>query len=1034
MAGKGLCPGCPGPRVPHHCGLAQVVQAEDGCGRGRGRGGRSSEGSGGKGYGGASSSGKRKGGRGSGLRSDLSHHRGPFPVMAEGVEVGGFSLRAHLLGRGGENVRHISEQTGVRIVLEGPGLEAPSGAGDAPAAMASRPQVRIIGRPGADLEAAEKLLQDLLDQVRNDFQQWLARAGSVRACGSGVSEQPPPPAPHPAQREPRRERREGQGARGGKRAEVMVAAEACKAEAMRLGEEVQQLKEKERHLRQEAAEKRRLVASVELPKSINDDFWQRTGLGNQAVAACTAAKALRQGSKLGEVSEETRARALESAQAFWDALDAKRSEGGLKVVTPEAEVAAETAKVEAREAGKAASEIAYELAKKARAASKASQQAEMLIAASTATTSGGSGQGRVDGFCALFPMGACPFKGQGEGACCPRGRHSEPPKPAEDDVLVRVSRAKTRLLQQKWTDAGGRGELAGAWQIRNPRLEVLFRASECDFAEALGHGSDVIDGWHGTPDANVLPIAVNGFDPKRRCGQVFGAGEYFAKDPNVSIGYARGGAFMFLCKLLLGQEGLDHDWVNQTKYYILKQRNCRIQALPLYLVQFRPSSEALAMRLLSLPEKGSAEPVALAVRQRGGMQACEARRDAGMVAGSTRHLWLGWLSPDLCRRNDEVVEEDVKQFFKGHAVAQVIPERNGARIGAFVLLVEPIGRSAFEVLRKRLYRGQFQISVDDQQPANPRCAGKVCPRFTGPSRYCRGWNIRGHHAWQWGCPFEHPEESRATHGAQYSLDVVPRGSAKFDEIQSDLTRSAPFFSADGSCGMPRIVGVRRVINARLEALYEERRGFLHDKHGFAVEKELWHGTSCKALPELLTHGLQPPSDTQPAQACPRSGGRGLCTTLCSSSCAHCVEPHNWDRCHMYGLGVYLADLAQKSHRYVREPSIETSVADAATPLRTGTKGQQVFSMLRCRVCLGNPYLIEGNLLNGKAMHDFCWCQDPSDMLESSEEWSVARGHDTFFVRGLSGAQKTGLGVFNNEYIVFQPYQVLPLYRVDYVLQ
>merc|ERR1712187_5193 len=107
----------------------------------------------------------------------------------------------------------------------------------------------------------------------------------------------------------------------------------------------------------------------------------------------------------------------------------------------------------------------------------------------------------------------------------------------------------------------------------------------------------------------------------------------------------------------------------------------------------------------------------------------------------------------------------------------------------------------------------------------------------------------------------------------------------------------------------------------------------------------------------------------------------------------------------------------------------------ATPLRTGAVqgGQRVYSMLRCRVALGNPYLIEGNLLNSKAMHDFCWCQDPSDALETSEEWSSARGHDAFFVRGLSGVQKAGLGVHNNEYIVFQPYQVLPLYLVEYVL-
>merc|ERR1711879_621172 len=95
----------------------------------------------------------------------------------------------------------------------------------------------------------------------------------------------------------------------------------------------------------------------------------------------------------------------------------------------------------------------------------------------------------------------------------------------------------------------------------------------------------------------------------------------------------------------------------------------------------------------------------------------------------------------------------------------------------------------------------------------------------------------------------------------------------------------------------------------------------------------------------------------------------------------------------------------------------------------------VYSMLWCRVCLGSPYLIEGNLLGASAMHDVCWCQDPSEQLETiADEWNVAAGHDTFYVRGLSGAQRAGLGVYNSEYIVFQPFQVLPLYRVDYVIE
>jgi len=338
-------------------------------------------------------------------------------------------------------------------------------------------------------------------------------------------------------------------------------------------------------------------------------------------------------------------------------------------------------------------------------------------------------------------------------------------------------------------------------------------------------------------------------------------------------------------------------------------------------------------------------------------------------------------------------------------VREVRPERNGARVGAFVLLDQPVDRAAFRELSQRKYRGRYTISVDDAQPRNPKCAGTLCPRLGGPSRYCRGWNIRGHAAWNWGCPFAHPADQRPTADAEVLLETVCRSSAKFDEIQTELHRTMP---------RAHITQIQRARNAALERMYEERRAFLYSKQGFAVEKELWHGTSVDALPTLLQHGLQPPADSMASDACPVSGNKGLCTTLCGTDCAHCTQAHTWGRCHMYGLGVYLADSAQKSHQYVR-----------------GARGS-VHSMLVCRVCLGNPYLIEGNLLSGSAMHDLCACQDPSEYLESlAEDWGVANGHDSYYVKGQSGSQKLGLGVQNSEYIVFQPFQILPLYRVDY---
>jgi len=724
-------------------------------------------------------------------------------------------------------------------------------------------------------------------------------------------------------------------------------------------------------------------------------------------------------------------------------------------------------------------------------------------------------------------VGECPEQRH---AHCATGQHPRsnaqvPEVPDYWSVFTCISRTKMQLLQVKWNEAGGMGQLQAAWQVRNKRLDKQFRATAHNLAMELGCASDMIDGWHGTAEQNVYSIAQHGFDTGRRCGQAYGAGEYFAKDPTVSVGYAKGGAFMFLCKLLLGAEGTDHTWVNDMKYYVVKQRNQYVQALPVYLVQFQYSCGEVVSWLSQVSSMPQVQDEGtLQYRQRGGQSACEARRDAGMAAATTTQLWVGWLAPELGQASDDAIHDDVCRFLHGVQISEVIPERNGARVGAHVLLTEPLTKAAFDEVASRRYRGKFRISVDDGQPQNPRCAGKACPRLTGPSGYCRGWNLAGHRAWQWSCPFEHPLDCRPTHGVTFSVHEVAPKSAIYDQVETSLLQSAPFHN-----GQPQLIAVHRIVNPVLEKMYEQRRNFLTQKHGFTVEKELWHGTNCLAIPELLTHGLQPPSDTRPSESCPRSGGKGLCTSLCGTDCKHCKRPHNWDKCHMYGLGVYLADMAQKSHRYVREPERRTVAtgcvdqgvgacirglngelwgrvteeqakvwilesgrvakketqgvkwqwepAPASRGVGVGIRGIQgdlwgnvvaeeptcwrldsgriakketegcrwnwepsaqievdVYCMLFCRVCLGNPYLIEGNLLAPSGMHDMCWCQDPSEQLETvAEEWSHARGHDTFFVRGLNGAQRAGLGVYNSEYIVFQPFQVLPLYRVDYML-
>lgn len=64
--------------------------------------------------------------------------------------------------------------------------------------------------------------------------------------------------------------------------------------------------------------------------------------------------------------------------------------------------------------------------------------------------------------------------------------------------------------------------------------------------------------FHGTADKNIKSICQNGYDPKLRRGQAYGAGEYFATTPDIPLGYCKGGKRMLLNELLLGQSGTHH--------------------------------------------------------------------------------------------------------------------------------------------------------------------------------------------------------------------------------------------------------------------------------------------------------------------------------------------------------------------------------------------------------------------------------------------------------------------------------------------
>merc|ERR1712048_1273320 len=104
--------------------------------------------------------------------------------------------------------------------------------------------------------------------------------------------------------------------------------------------------------------------------------------------------------------------------------------------------------------------------------------------------------------------------------------------------------------------------------------------------------------------------------------------------------------------------------------------------------------------------------------------------------------------------------------------------------------------------------------------------------------------------------------------------------------------SAPFHN-----GHPRVVGIKQIKNETLSRQHQQYREYLANKHGEEpTSQELYHGTNCNILDIIYKDGIRPPSDME------------------ANDCRYCTGKHDWKKCHMYGLGIYLADMAAKSNR------------------------------------------------------------------------------------------------------------------------
>jgi hypothetical protein len=386
-----------------------------------------------------------------------------------------------------------------------------------------------------------------------------------------------------------------------------------------------------------------------------------------------------------------------------------------------------------------------------------------------------------------------------------------------------------------------------------------------------------------------------------------------------------------------------------------------------------------------------------------------------MTAETTDALWLGYLHPHF---SDEQLASDVRQFLGAYLLDVPLAEVRIVR-GKFTQAKVALKLAASKEDVHALSLKPFvecgverTLTVDDAHGSpDQRCRRTI-------ARYCRGRNLR----FVDPCWCQH--DALPTARAQYFLSDIDLESAKGDELRSAFMSSAPFH--DGS---PVVIEIRAVRNPQLEQQHEFYRRYLTEKNGEAPRQiELYHGTNMNILDTVYTHGLFPPSDMEASDDCPMSGGKGLRTSLCNNDCKFCTKPHKWDRCHMYGLGIYLGDIAQKSHRYV-------SAAEFS-------ENRRRCKIVVCSVLLGDSLEVAGHLKCGDAMHQLQSLRglkqgDLPNMVD------LLPGHysdrrpvdqkDILFVKGLGNSSRPGFSVYNSEFISFHPYQCVPRYEITYLL-
>jgi hypothetical protein len=262
-----------------------------------------------------------------------------------------------------------------------------------------------------------------------------------------------------------------------------------------------------------------------------------------------------------------------------------------------------------------------------------------------------------------------------------------------------------------------------------------------------------------------------------------------------------------------------------------------------------------------------------------------------------------------------------------------------------------------------------------------------CPQLMN-GYYCRYSNIR----FSGECKNAHPSSMLNPLKLTASFILTEPNVAKLADIKSEFERTK-----GGT-----FVGAKRITNKALKTAFEHRQQYITEKRGGStLQDHLYHGCNETTINTICTTGFIVPADYQASPNCPVSKHVAHTTSLCNVDCTHCTQQHKWNKCHMFGLGIYLANQANKSNLYV-----------------IGTPAGQNKKMLLCKVELGNSFL-----------HQKISTQDGEHNNVLPQQ-----GYDSITVRADPQSQvgnTNKLSVTLDEYVVFHPFQVLPEYIIEY---